>query len=381
MVIGVGGCDNVDWGGIDIAIVPPPAKTGPAEAAPEPDLPAGPVLFYVHRDSTGPTVIPVGRLGDSGLTPIEPGDDPTAFADRFTNALLAPGTELALFRRGRRVGNLTVEGATLPDGPVCRPLPRATGTLDLASGAGGVTEFLALPVASAPESQPSDELRPARRMEVVGDMLAERMLQDREVPVASVAAARRQLQPFPLADSPDPGFAATYLVDDTLGLGADDDGNALFVVFTPRGQEGYQPAFVGFTDYTGGKAAPRVIDFLDWDRDDHAEILLEVFGTSSSWFRAVGRDGDRWRAIFEDRCDPRTAPTDTAAPVEAEPVEARPAPRQQARRQPPPQPAFDLDSIPDIEPTIQLSNPAQTPRVGRRDTARDTVPPDTGGGR
>ncbi len=383
MVIAVGGCDNVEWGGIDIAIVPPPAKGDPAEAQPETDLLAGTVLFYVHRNSAGPTVIPVGMVDHHGLTPLAPGDDPAAFADRFTDAFLAPGTELALFRHGRRVGTLTVEAATLPDAPVCRPLPRATGTLDLASGAGGVTEFLALPIPAAPDSWPADELQPSRSMEVVGDMLAGRMLEDRDVAVSSVGATRRQLQPFPLADIPDPGFTATYLVNDTLGVGGDDDGSALFVVFTPRGQEGYQPAFIGFTDYTSGKAAPRVIDFLDWDRDGHTEILLEVFGTTTSWFRAVGRHDDGWRAVFEDRCDPRTAPPDTTpAPAEVVSTPTQPVSRPAPRRQPAqasPEPAFTLDSIPDIEPTIQLSNPAQTPRVGRRDTARDTVPPDTGG--
>ncbi len=395
MVIAVGGCDNVDWGGIQIAIVPPPAKTGEAaEAEPQRELPSGPVLFYVHQDSAGPTVIPVGHVTGDGLTAIDPGDDPDAFADRFTAAFLAPGTALALFRRGRRVGTLTVQGAAVPRQPVCRPLPRATGSLELATGAGGVTEFLAMDTAQAPESQSFDDLRPVRSMEVVGDMLAGRMLQDREATVPSVAAARRQLQPFPLAGSADPGFTATYLVNDSLGVGGDDDGAALFVVFTPRAQSGYQPAFVGFTDYSNGKAAPRVIDFLDWDGDGQVELLLEVFGAHTSWFRAVGRDGDSWHAIFDDRCDPRTAQVaaDTAeVPTEGEPAVQTPQPAPRPRPRPAqtrPAQMPDLDSMPDIQPTIQLSNPLQTPVVtppAQRDTAvrdstvRDTVPPDSGG--
>lgn len=398
MVIAVGGCDNVDWGGIQIAVVPPPARTDEAAGAvPDRELPAGPVLFYIHQDSAGPTVIPVGHVTDGGLTPITPGDDPATFAARFTDAFLAPGTGLALFRRGRRVGTLTIQGAAVPEEPVCRPLPRATGTMELASGAGAVTEFLAVDTAFAPESQSFDDLRPVRSMEVVGDMLAGRMLQDRETAVPSVAAARRQLQPFPLAGNADPGFTATYLVDDSLGVGGDDSGAALFVVFTPRGQSGYQPAFVGFTDYSGGKAAPRVIDFLDWDGDGQVELLLEVFGAHTSWFRAVGEDdNDAWHATFEDRCDPRTAQVaaDTAdVPTEGEAAAQapRPAPRRTPTAAPTrrSEPIPALDSMLDVQPTIQLSNPLQTPIVTppaqrggttvRDSTARDTVPPDSGG--
>jgi hypothetical protein len=386
MVIAVGGCDNVDWGGIKIAVVPPPARTDDAAgAAPERDLPAGPILFYVHQDSSGPTVIPVGHVTDGGLAPITPGDDPAAFAARFTDAFLAPGTELALFRRAQRVGTLTVQGATVPEEPVCRPLPRATGSMELATNAGGVTEFLAMDTGAAPESQSFDDLQPARGMQVVGDMLAGRMLQERETAVPSVAAARRQLQPFPLAGSADPGFTATYLVDDSLGVGGDDDGAALFVVFTPRGQSGYQPAFVGFTDYSSGKAAPRVIDFLDWNRDGQVELLLEVFGAHTSWFRAVGRDDDdAWRGIFEDRCDPRTA--QVAADTADVPAEGEAATQASGRTSTPTRrarPTRDLDPMPDVQPTIQLSNPLQTPIVApaqiRDSTGRDTVPPDSGG--
>ncbi|MDX1674645.1 MAG: hypothetical protein R3314_07625 [Longimicrobiales bacterium] len=367
----MGACDNVEWGGIDLDVVPPPPhERERTEATPANGLPAGPILFYVHRDSARTTVIPVGQITEDGLVPITPGDEVDDFGSRFIDAFLDAGTELALFRRGQRVGTLTVEAAAIPSDPVCRPLPRATGSMELASGAGAVTEFLALPATDAPESRSAADLQPVRSMEIVGDMLAGDMLRTREADIPSAATARRQLQPFPLTGSPDPGFTATYLVDDSMGLGGDDEGAALFVVFTPRGQSGYEPAFVGFSEYASdGKAAPRVIDFLDWDRDGAVEILLEIFGTSTSWFRAVGLEDGSWRAIFEQRCDPRTAtvtPDTTDAPGNGEPA-PRPA------RRPQPQSMPDLDAIP--EPTIQLSNPGETPRV-----RRDTLPRDTGGG-
>ena len=369
----------MEWGGIDIDVVPPPSKTPETAATEASDvLPDGPILFYVHRDTARTTVIPVGQITGDGLDPITPHGDSDAFGARLIDAFLAPGTELALFRRGQRVGSVTIGEAAMPTGAVCRPLPRATGTTSL-TGSAGVEEFLALDTAVAPASRAPDGLARARSMEVTSDMMAGRMLAERDVPVSSAAPLRRQLLPFPLADTPDPGFTATYLIDDSLGVGQDDAGAALFALFTPQGQTGYGPAFVGYADYAaGGKAAPRVIDFLDWDRDGSVELLLEVFGTTTSWFRAVGREGDGWGGIFEDRCDPRTAPpADTAqAPGNGEPG-ARTA--ESTRRQRPAgrQPT-GLEAIP--EPTIQLSNPGQTPRVGS-DTVRDTTPPDTGGGR
>lgn len=396
MVIGMGGCDNVEWGGIDFAVVPPPPHAADsADAVPERTLPDGPILFYVHRDTTAATVIPVGQIAPDGITRIAPGDAFEEFGPRFMDAFLAPGTELTLFRRGRRAGTLTVDSAAMPTGPVCRPLPRATGTVDLA-GADDAVEFLALDTSHAPESRPEDALEPVRSMEVMGDMMAGEMLRARGVAVPNAAGVRRQIQPFPLTGRPEPGFTATYLVDDSLGLGGDDAGAALFVVFTPRGQTGYDTAFVGFADYAAtGKAAPRAIDFLDWNGDGNVELLLEVFGTGTSWFRAVGLADGRWRAIFQDRCDPRTAPVaqDTATATGAgrpaapgtgaeQPTAGQPTPtagRPTPTRQEATQPGPTLDSIPTIEPTIQLSNPGGTPRIRRDTTRRDTVPPDTGG--
>lgn len=387
MVIGMGGCDNVEWGGIDISIVPPPGK---ADADADADTvrvrPDGPVLFYVHRDEDAATVIPVGQIADGGLAPLTPGDDPDAFADDFIESFLTPGSQLTLFRRGQRVGTLTVDSAAVPHLPVCRPLPRATGQVALATEVGAVTEFLAMPQARAPESQPGT-FEAERRMEVVSDMLAGEMFRERNLAVRDPGLIRRQLQPFPLTGSPDPGFTATYLVDDSLAVGGDNQGAALFVVFTPRGQTGYNPAFTGFTEYAvGGKAAPRVIDFLDWDTDGAVALLLEVLGTHTSWFRAVGLQDGEWRAIFEQRCDPRTAPTDTSGAIDTG--------TQQGTRRPTPQPTQpraprpttralepDLDSIPIIEPQIQLSNPQAGGNERRDPSVRDTTPPDTGSAR
>jgi len=47
-----------------------------------------------------------------------------------------------------------------------------------------------------------------------------------------------------------------------------------------------------------------VVDFLDWDRDGGAELLLEVYGTSRSWYESVGPVGEtRWARGFAEQCD------------------------------------------------------------------------------
>jgi hypothetical protein len=404
MVIGLGGCDNVEWGGIDLAIQAPPPRTGPvtADVAVGERLPAGPLLYYVHRDTAGATVIPVGEIIDERLEPIRPGDDPVAFGDRFISAYLRQGAELTLFRRGRRAGTLIVDSAAVPTGPACQPLPRATGAIEISDAADTVSEFLAMARTQAPDGRmlPGGSLEPERRMQVVGNILAERVLRSRGAQLPNWSRARRQLQPFPVSETRDLGFTATFLVDDELRVGNDDQGYSLFVVYTPQAQTGYDTTFVDYVSYTAaGKAAPRVIDFLDWDRDGSVELLLEVYGTRNSWFEAVGPVDGEWRRVFRHRCDERstsvpipatidTVPVDT---VEGSPppasarsgVDARPPQTERPRAVTPALGEADRTAAPDtggtglpdpitsIRPTIQLSDPGR-PTPPRRDTQPDT---------
>src|SRR5688572_21211781 len=71
----VAGCDNVSWGGADIAVVPPPPKartttpTATVEARVEP-LPTKPILYYVARNRSGAFMTPVGEIQGDTLSPI-----------------------------------------------------------------------------------------------------------------------------------------------------------------------------------------------------------------------------------------------------------------------------------------------------------------------
>ncbi len=59
-----------------------------------------------------------------------------------------------------------------------------------------------------------------------------------------------------------------------------------------------------------------MIDYLDWNRDDQVDLLLQVYGVRGSWFEAIARGpGNRWRRIMSDRCAAGAAPGDSVAPA------------------------------------------------------------------
>lgn len=322
IVILLSGCDNVSWGGTDFAVVPPPPRAeqlpeGAVEAGVEP-LPTNPILYYVARTSAGAFMTPVGEISGDSIAPVRAAGDPATYAGRFVAEFMRAGSEFTLFSGGRRAGTFIVQNAGVPETPTCPLLPTATGTLELSSGA-TAAEFLALARADAPTVQPradSPELLP--RIRIVAPILAERMIRARgaELP-GNWQAAMEQVTALPLGQNA--AFTATFLVGDTLGTGLDNDGYSLFFIGVPTtSQTGYDTTFVNFRSYPEtGKAAPRVVDFLDWSRDDSPEILLQVYGVSDTWFEAVGRSRDgTWRRIFRDRCEDggRAIPAATTAP-------------------------------------------------------------------
>src|SRR5919108_4494506 len=250
-------------------------------------------------------------------------------AHRSTHASTSGGwsatdaTAFAVSPRGTPSG---VTDATTATPVVQWPmLPTATGTLELSGGV-TATEFLALARAEAPSlpRRLSPPETTGRMRTIVGPILAERIMRARhaELP-ANWTRANKQVIAFPSATSADDSFAATFLVGDELALGGDNEGHSTFFIAAPNtSQTGYDTVFVSFRNYREtGKAAPRVIDFLDWNRDDSPELLLQVYGVNDTWFEAVGRGrGDQWRRIFYDRCQsggrsmilPPPAPPDTS---------------------------------------------------------------------
>lgn len=317
-------CDNVDWGGADIAIVPPPPSTyGSSEETEEraADAPArvpdGPVLYHVRAVNQSARLVPIAELQGDRLAPIQPGQDPAAYANRFVSRHLRQAAEFALFHEGRRVGTVDVRNASLPAGNVCPRLPRADGIPQLVPGADSLREFLALPESYVADAvlEPYQATVAENAWGLLPAILAEDLLRARGAPLPSNwATAVVQVTPFPLPGTEDPAFAATLLVDDTLGTGLDDEGYSLFYIARPT-PEGYDTVYVAYRPYQSeGKGAPAVIGYLDWNGDDVPELLLRVFGTSGAWFEAVGvtAEGD-WQRIFRGPCAARRL-TPGAAP-------------------------------------------------------------------
>jgi len=314
------GCDNVGWGGADVAVVPPPPKASSAhqteeEAAASEALPTRPVLYYAARTSGGALLTPVAELDKDSLIAIRPTGDARAFAERFVAEHMRQGAEFDLFSGGARLGSFVIRSARVPEQDICPLLPVAVGTLELGVAADSVREFLALAKAYSPSVATRVASAPANlgRMRFVAPILAERMLRARhaELP-GNWQAAMEQVFPFPASGRADAGFAATFLVGDTLGPGLDDTGYDLFFLAMPTAsQTGWDTIYVDFRSYPRTrKAAIRAIDYLDWTRDDQVELLLQVYGTRDTWFEAVGRDDEgHWRRVLNDRCEQGGRPT------------------------------------------------------------------------
>jgi len=323
MILGVTGCDNVSWGGADFAVVHPPEVNQPTEPeevegeAVRERLPEGPVLYYVSVTETGPVMTPVAEISGDSMIAIRAQGDARAYAGRFIAEHMRQGSEFALYNRGNRMGTFLIREAHAPAANACPALPSAQGTLELSQGAEVLREFLAISKPYAPEVGRRAGAPPqiTRQMQVLGPILAERLLRARRAQLpGNWQRAMAQLIPFPVSGQSNAGYATTFLVDDTLGTGYDNEGYSLFYVGIPN-QMSFDTAYVDFTNYpTEGKAAPRVVDYLDWNRDDQPELLLQVYGINDTWFEAVGRDREgKWRRIFRQRCEQdRRAPADSA---------------------------------------------------------------------
>jgi hypothetical protein len=315
------GCDNVNWGGVDVAVVPPPPSTGgratrqEATAAAAESLPQGPILYYVARAGTGAVLTPVAELSGDSLLPVRGQADPRVYANRFVAENLRQGAEFDLFTRGARVGTFVVQSARVPEQDLCPLLPMATGTLELGVAADSVREFLAIAKPHSPSvgARTANAPETAGRMRFVAPILAERILRGRQAELpGNWQAAMEQVYAFPASGRADAGFSATFLVGDEFGTGNDDAGYSLFFLAVPTAsQTGWDTVHVDYRNYAQTKkAAPRVIDYLDWTRDDQVELLLQVFGTRDTWFEAVSRDAEgRWRRVLVDRCEQGGRPT------------------------------------------------------------------------
>lgn len=305
-------CDNVEWGGADIEIVPPPPQTSMTPVAPDDTsfarfgLPTGPVLFHLLQGPGGSRLIPVAEVSGDSLRTLRPppGVDRQAYEQRFREGVLPVGSQFDIFRRGANVGTFVVQsaGELTPCG-----VPTARGNATVVAAAADAPQFLAFRRGLSPEVR--GEFSPPQitgSIRTYASIVAERLILQAGLPrPRSWAGAQEDLQAVEIAAGGNPEMAATYLVGDSLAVGpADPQAYSVFYLADYETQRGYSPVYTEVRDYRStGKGAPELVDYLDWDGDESAELLIEVHGREQSWYQTVGRRGDDWEKTWEGgRC-------------------------------------------------------------------------------
>lgn len=301
-------CDNVELGKAEFQVVPPP-PAGMQEIAPDAQtfvdlgLPSGTVLFHAVKGEGSARLIPVAEVsGDSLRTLRRPaGVAPEAYEGRFREAVLEPGAQFELFRRGASVGTFQV-GAP---GPVTAcGVPTATGSITTVAAAADAGEFLAFRRGLAPEVR--GEYSPPQvtgSMRSYASIVAERLVLQNGLPrPRSWPGAQRALEPLELVGGGNPEMAATYLVGDQLAAGpGEPDGYSIFYIAGYDRRSGYTPFYSEVHDYRrGGKVAPRLVDYLNWNAREEEEVLVELFGPQGSRYEAIGRTaGGDWERVWQ----------------------------------------------------------------------------------
>jgi hypothetical protein len=313
----VSGCDNVEWGGADVRLEPPPPQvsaqpdssesTPDTAAPPPPELPAHPVLFMGQRRGDRVELVPVAELTPEGPVRLPAEGEVPGFNDHWVATRFAPGTELTLLAAGTRAGTLTVQGAA-PAENWCEERPALTGIPEVRPEAADTERFLAI-------SPPGDTLRTHGPFRAGEDSYEQRV---ESLALANAALAitgarwppavletRRDMQSLHLEGEGAPAFAATFVYRDRLGLGEPEaaDAWAIFVL-GEGGPVDYDMAHFIYRPTAEGKAAPRYVQHADWDGDGAAEIALETFGVDARGALLLDRTEDGWQEIFELSCRP-----------------------------------------------------------------------------
>ncbi len=309
-------CDVVERGGASVQIVKAPerARAEPAaeavEAAPAREpirLPAAPVLFRVWRVGDGRArAEPIAALGDTleGIAP-DAAERWVEYSSAFAARHYPPGSELALHREGIRVGTFRVDSARRDSVGSC-PSLRADGRVELTPAALGTQEYLATGERVARVAPPREDYRPldlrpeTRELAVV---LADRALQERGWGEVWRPRQAQDLRPVRRLGEGPPGFAATFLKDDSLTVAPPGPQAAsLFLVADYDRAVGYVPAFLELQRYAeGDKRAPRWVDRFDTDGDGRLEWVVLAFGVRTRWYEVYrGADG-RFRRVWSGR--------------------------------------------------------------------------------
>lgn len=310
------GCDNVQWGGMELQVQPPPPtategvdeeRTDEEDAAPEP-VQLGPLLYLVERTDGGEAgLLPVAAIQEEGYVPLPGPDEVDDLIERFPIQRWEEGTRFVLLHQGVRAGVFTADGTVREEPSYCLARARGRGTVELRPEASSASRFLALrmddldSVPSSLSPHPGvaldDELRTA-----TGDA-ARNLIARREIPwPRSIPEIQRRADAL-VGRSGQRAGAATYVFGDELDLGVPDPrAYALFLV-TREGEDGWRPVISWYQRQdSGGKAFPGFLAAHDVRRAGSSDLLLEVFGEEARWLAVLGWEDDGTELVYQDPC-------------------------------------------------------------------------------
>lgn len=324
------GCDNVQWGGVEVALQspdPPPSALVVADPSGDitevPLLPVltGPLLYLVERSGTGTraSLLPIAEMTEGGLRALPSPDETPDLVERFPLGRWEAETEFVLLDRGRRAGTLISDGTAALDERFCQARPLGSGRLELRPDAQASTRFLAIRKADrwhdgldripglAPGDWPSYPAQAELRTEALA--LARFTIQRAGVPwPPSIPEILKDQRGVSLPGG-EVGLAATYVFGGELELGrVPPSAYGLFVVARPSDTGGWTPLWIWHQMVREGKAFPRVLAEGGLNPDRAPELLLEVYGEDQRWLALVGEDADGWTLLYQDPCGDPPAP-------------------------------------------------------------------------
>jgi hypothetical protein len=314
IVIVATGCDNVEWGGVELGLSSP-SDSLVSDAQPEvedvvetpvPDTqPLGPILYLGQRAGGEATLVAVAEIRPDGLFPLERSG--SAQASRlFAVENLSPGLEFTLFSDGARVGRLTAESFSV-DERYCWVRPQIRGPIELTPSAATIQRFLALPAreGSAFAYGAYSPVVPTRDLRVTSLTTMQQVIPAVGAlwPV-SVLGIRQDVQMFRARPGGEPTVVATFVYADELAVGPASRGAySVFLASDDDGGGGYTGTYVDYRLFSrDGKGSPRYFDHLDVDGDGSDEMVLEVMGEDSMWLSTLGRQGEAWVEEYRDPC-------------------------------------------------------------------------------
>jgi hypothetical protein len=314
IVIVATGCDNVEWGGVEVGLSSPPDSlvsdfSPEVEEAVEssvPDSPPlGPVLYLGHRAGDEATLVAVAEIRPDGLAPLE-GSGSAQASRSFAVEHLSPGLEFTLFSDGARVGRLTAERFSV-DERYCRVRPQIRGPIELTPSAATVQTFLALSTreGNAFAYGAYSPVVPTRDLRVTSLNTMQQVIPAVGAlwPV-SVLGIRQDVQMFRARPGGAPTVVATFVYADELSVGpAARVAYSVFLASDDNDGTGYEGTYVDYRLFSrDGKGSARYFDHLDVDGDGSDEIVLEVMGEATMWLSTLGRQGESWVEEYRDPC-------------------------------------------------------------------------------